>query len=90
MADDDGTYLVWSNEHRSWWKPGGYGYSPGLRGAGHFTREHAIRICREALPTASHIGAISEVPVRMEDIAAILKDQMVPRAVYGNKDDANG
>jgi hypothetical protein len=85
MSDTSETYLVWSNEHRGWWKPGGYGYSPGLRGAGHFTREHALRICREALPTAAHIGLISEVPVRMADLAEVLKDQVVPIAVYGAK-----
>lgn len=78
----DARYLVWSNEHTAWWKPGSWGYARGLRAAGHFSRQEAIDICRNALPTAMHIGMISEVAVRIDDIATVLKDQMVPTAVY--------
>lgn len=83
MSSDD--YLVWSNEHQGWWKPGGYGYAPGLRHAGHFTREQAIQICRDAVPQSAHIGMIAEIPVRLDDISEVLRDQMIPRAIYGEK-----
>jgi hypothetical protein len=75
-------YLIWSNEHRGWWRPDSRGYSPGLREAGRYTREQAMRICREAVFTSMHVGMISEIPVRACDIADFLKGQMVPAAVF--------
>ena len=81
------TYLVWSNEHRAWRKPGGYGYSTGLDGAGRFSRERAIEICRDALMTAAHIGIISEIPVRLDDIADVLRDRPVPAAVVKSRNE---
>ena len=81
------TYLVWSNEHDAWWKAGGWGYASGLRSAGHFTREQALDICRQALPTAAHIGRIAEVPVRLTDLQEILRDQIVPEAVMKSRNE---
>jgi hypothetical protein len=74
-------YLIWSNEHGGWWMHGGYGYSTGLRGAGHFSREEAMKICRNALMTAPHLGGIAEFPVRLSDIQEMLRDQNVPEVV---------
>lgn len=81
MSDSD-LYLIWSNEHHGWWRPGGWGYGRGLRGAGRFSRENALRICREAIPTAGHIGLISEIPVRLADIEAFLAGQMTPSCIF--------
>jgi hypothetical protein len=80
MAEND-LYLVWSNEHRGWWKPGGRGYSPGLQSAGRFSREQAIKICRQALPTSAHIKLIAEVPVRLCDVNEMLEGGLVPACV---------
>jgi hypothetical protein len=80
---DEDLYLIWSNEHAGWWKAGGWGYTPGLRAAGRFTRDQAIAISQRALPTALHTKLISEIPVRLADIEAVLKDQLVPEAVMG-------
>jgi hypothetical protein len=74
-------YLVWSNEHRGWWRPGGWGYTPGLKQAGRFSRAQAIDICKRALPTAMHIHLISEIPVRLADVEEMLKGEMAPAAV---------
>lgn len=74
-------YLIWSNEHAGWWGPGGWGYSVGLAGAGQFSRENALDICRKAIPTASHIDRISEIPVRLADVEEFLQGQMVPQAI---------
>jgi len=38
-------YVIWSNEHNSWWAPNRLGYSKSLKGAGIYTREEAIDIC---------------------------------------------
>jgi hypothetical protein len=57
------------------------GYSRALPKAGHYTRDEAIEVCRRALPTAARLGRISEIPVRLADIAEMLRDQAVPDAV---------
>jgi hypothetical protein len=76
-------YLIWSNEHRAWWGPDMWGYTKGLANAGRYSREKALEICRGAIPTANHIGVISEIPVRLIDVEAFLKDQKVlPAAIY--------
>ena len=79
MSED--TYLVWSNEHQGWWKPGGHGYSRGLRGAGHFTRANALRICRDAIPQAGHIGIIAEIPIKFADVTEFLAGAMIPTSI---------
>jgi len=33
------SYLIWSFEHRAWWKPDGFGYTLALEKAGRFTLE---------------------------------------------------
>jgi hypothetical protein len=83
-ASDADAYLVWSNEHTGWWRPGSLGYSPGLKHAGHYTREQALDICARALPTAAHIGLISEIPVRLPDLRATLErgGGFVPAAIF--------
>jgi hypothetical protein len=79
------TYLIWSNEHAGWWKGNRHGYASGLAGAGHFSRDEAIEICRDALMSSAHIGMIAEIPVRLADVAAITKDRHVPAAVQVGK-----
>lgn len=80
MSDDD-AYLIWSNEHHGWWRNAGRGYATGLRGAGRYSRADALSICASALYTARRIEMISEIPVRLADVDAFLKDKTVPPAV---------
>lgn len=77
MKDED-EYLVWSNEHDGWWAPDLSGYVTDLRSAGRYSRTHAIGICKHALPTADHIGRISEIPVRFADLDEVLAGARVP------------
>jgi hypothetical protein len=41
-------WVVWSFEHDGWWGPGRFGYVRELAEAGHYTREEAQRIERQA------------------------------------------
>jgi hypothetical protein len=80
-VDDD--YLIWSNEHQGWWRPNERGYDSGYANAGRYTRERAIQICQNALPTAAHIGIISEIPVRVSDFEDVLRgNKFIPASVF--------
>lgn len=41
-------WLVWSNEHRAYWRPNMAGYTTHAKAAGRYSEEDAIRICRDA------------------------------------------
>jgi hypothetical protein len=81
MDSNEEIYLIWSNEHRAWWKPGRMGYTTGLRGAGRYTRQQAIAICREAIPSASHVGAVAEIPVKMKDVKDVIDGALLPTCI---------
>ena len=66
-------YLIWSHEHGAWWAAG-RGYARWLSEAGRYTRTEAIRISANAIPgTANRIGALPELPARLEDVM-LLRD----------------
>lgn len=68
---DDDIYLIWSNEHRAWWRAEEGGYTPRLSEAGRYTRRDALRICTDAAPRAGLIGALSELPVLAADVVVM-------------------
>lgn len=41
-------WLVWSNEHLAWWRPGRSGYTMNYNEAGRYTLVEAVGICNEA------------------------------------------
>lgn len=41
-------YLIWSNEHRAWWRPNSRGYTVELEAAGRYSRAEAISIAANA------------------------------------------
>lgn len=43
-----GQRVIWSNEHRAWWRPNRNGYCTQLFGAGLYSPEEADEICRRA------------------------------------------
>jgi hypothetical protein len=76
MSDE---YLIWSNEHRSWWRGGRTGYTRQLKSAGVYSREEAIKTCRNAIAgTAHRLGMLPEVPVRLADFDDIVRDMKLP------------
>ena len=80
-------YLIWSNEHNGWWGPRECGYVSGLQGAGEYTRDEAILICRRALLSATHVKRIAEIPVRRQDVMDTLdKAEHIPKAVWVGND----
>lgn len=73
-ADDPlDSYLVWSNEHRAWWRPGHQGYTPNYKDAGRYSRKEALTICQMANVAISPGHAPNEVPVREADALHVLE-----------------
>lgn len=64
-------YLIWSNEHRAWWRPASLGYTTNIRGAGRYTREQAMGICARAIP-GMRDEIPPEIPVLETDAMAFL------------------
>lgn len=65
-------YLIWSAEHRAWWGPGRRGYVRGIAAAGRYSKEEMLQICIDAVPSASSIGTMAEIPVREADLRDVL------------------
>lgn len=62
-----GAYLVWSNEHNSWWRSSRCGYTASQEGAGRYTRGEALSICANSRDGWNGRGTPSEIPVREDD-----------------------
>lgn len=61
-------YLIWSNEHRAWWRAKSRGYTMMLQSAGRYSREEAISICANARDGWNSKSIPSEIPVRLDDV----------------------
>jgi hypothetical protein len=64
MSDN---YLIWSNEHRAWWRPNKCGYTVHLAVAGRYSHDEALRICRNARDGWMPGEPPPEIPVREDD-----------------------
>jgi hypothetical protein len=73
-------YLIWSNQHRSWWRSNSYGYTRDIASAGYYSRAEAMHICLNAL--GSRTEAPDELPIRLVDAeefaAALMKPPLPP------------
>jgi len=49
-----GPWLIWSNEHNSWWAPNSHGYVSHIEHAGRYDFVEAIEICRGANQHLTH------------------------------------
>lgn len=60
-------YVIWSNEHRSWWGPDKCGYRTKLENAGRYSRDDALDICIDARGGRQYNHNLTEVPVLLKD-----------------------
>lgn len=60
-------YLIWSNEHRAWWRPNNAGYTKQLEAAGRYSREDAIRQSAFGRDGWGSREIPAEIPVREAD-----------------------
>ena len=61
------SYLVWSNEHNCWWRPGAQGYTNHIADAGRYSRDEAIKICRGANYMFPKYGLPQEIMMPEQD-----------------------
>lgn len=66
-------YLVWSSEHNAWWRPNRCGYTLNLPQAGRYTRTEVLAICRDARDGIQEGRALTELPVRVADLAEVME-----------------
>lgn len=64
----DGSYLVWSNQHRCWWRPDSKGYTLHVQSAGRYSRAEAIAIARGARNGWAEGRAPDEIAVAERDV----------------------
>lgn len=61
-------YLIWSNEHRAWWRPNHASYTVHAEQAGRYTHEEALRICAGARDGWRPGEPPPEIPVAEADV----------------------
>lgn len=68
-ARDAGPYLIWSNQHRAWWRPNRQGYTTHLDAAGRYGRDEAIGIARGTRDGWTDRGRVpDEIAIREADV----------------------
>lgn len=71
-------YLVWSNEHRAWWRPDRKGYTHDVRHAGRYSRFDAIQISGTARTGWTDPSRLpDELAISMNDLPADIFAAMI-------------
>lgn len=60
-------YLIWSNEHRAWWRPDRCGYTLHIEAAGRYGRIEGREICTGANIPFCHNTLPNEIMVLESD-----------------------
>lgn len=63
-------YMIWSNEHRAWWRPNAAGYTADIAQAGRYTRNDAVKHSATRDQRPGEI--LPELPIREDDVFDIL------------------
>ncbi len=86
-------YVIWSNEHRCWWRSNECGYTIHLEQAGRYTRDEALGISVGARGGRRFNANPSEVPILYDDAVVFWPDDKPEwreeRARYEEEDRSN-
>ncbi len=63
-------YLIWSNEHNSWWKPYSYGYTNSIQEAGRYSLEEAMEIEKDANGYLARGQEPKDIKLKENDVLA--------------------
>ncbi len=78
-------YLVWSNEHRAWWRPNSRGYTADVRKAGLYPKSEAIYIShkgRDGWGGEDHYGPMAK-PDEIAVPLSVIPEEFWPKAMIG-------
>lgn len=67
------SYLVWSNEHRAWWRANSQGYAKSIEDAGVYSRDEAMDIAGTSRNGWTVDHTPDEIPVAVADIPARMR-----------------
>jgi hypothetical protein len=67
-ANSGDIYLIWSNEHRAFWRTGRFGYTPKVAEAQRFSQHEALNVCLAAMPGRRDGCPLNDMPVRLKDV----------------------
>jgi hypothetical protein len=73
MPDAEDVYLIWSHKVGAWWRGDGEGYTRQLSQAARYNQRAALAICVRSIAGAFDLGALPTLPVRLEDIEAMVR-----------------
>lgn len=76
----DDRYLVWSNEHRAWWRAESAGYASSILHAGLYSRAVAIDIADKSRNGWSVTERPDEIAVALADIPKAIRDAVIANA----------
>lgn len=69
MAEEsEPPYVIWSDEHRMWWRPNRMGYTIEAPEAGVYPRSEALAICLKARDGWAPGRPPPEIPVAVADL----------------------
>ena len=63
-------YLIWSNEHQLWWRPGSMGYTSSVDEAGRYERQEALDIASGSRDGWFYGEAPPEIAISETDVLA--------------------
>ena len=78
-------YLIWSNEHRGWWKQNRHGYTTRTDKAGQFSFEQAKQICENANRYDQPISKRPSTGLNEVMVEAPSRDQIALDLEYPNR-----
>lgn len=70
VGDLQEAYLIWSNEHQLWWRPGSAGYTSNVEEAGRYPRDEALDIASGARDGWRYGEAPPEIAIAESDVLA--------------------
>lgn len=73
VRPEQADYLVWSNEHRAWWRANSQGYARSILEAGRYTRAEAVDIADKSRNGWKLDGRPDEIAVAIADLPAPIR-----------------
>lgn len=71
--------LIWSNEHRAWWRPHRHGYTDNIAEAGRYEQAEAEQIAESAMLGRRPGEPVPEIAINYREIVERIEDNKIDR-----------